>query len=326
MGFEKKIVIIGETRGCKIHHVTYELTSKAAELAGKINAEVVTLVCGHEIEKGDLERLFKTGAHRAVVVDSPELVLVNDDHYLRDIADFIKSEKPDMALAGATPFGRALVPKLAITIDAGLTADCTELGIEEGTGLLLQTRPAFGGNLMATIKTPEKRPQMSTVRPKVFKINETYGNPVNIVKKDHIPGKSRIKMLQTVKDLEQVINIAEADIIVSGGRGLGSKENFALIFELASKLNAAVGASRAAVDAGWIAYSHQVGQTGTTVSPKLYIAVGISGMIQHQVGMKSADCIVAINKDPDAPIFNIADFGIVGDLFDIVPKLSKIME
>jgi len=214
---------------------------------------------------------------------------------------------------------------VAITVDAGLTADCTGLDIDEKEGLLLQTRPAFGGNIMATIISPNHRPQMATVRHKVMKEAEVHkSHKAEIVRADY-PSEmltSRTKLLDIVEEIEETVNLAEADIIVSGGRGVGGEEKFSLVRDLAKVLNAAVGASRSSVDAGWIPYSHQVGQTGKTVCPKLYIACGISGQIQHLIGMQSSNVIVAINKDPDAPIFKVATYGIVGDLFEIVPALT----
>ncbi|MCK5398567.1 electron transfer flavoprotein subunit alpha/FixB family protein [bacterium] len=324
MSTKNKILIIGECRESSIHHVTFELVSEGAELSKKNNGEVVVLVPGYKIDTAQTEGLFKAGADKVILLDHEKLQQLNDVHYLRNIAAVINEEEPGIVLAGATPQGRSLMPKLAITMKAGLTADCTELDIEEGTGLLLQTRPAFGGNLMATIKTP-KHLQMSTVRPKVFKVETGYSKEKNITKFTYIDGDSPLKIIEAVRSIEEMVNLADSDIIVSGGRGLGDKANFKVVFDLAAKLNAAVGASRAAVDAGWISYAHQVGQTGTTVMPKLYIALGISGAIQHQVGMKSADYIIAVNKDPNAPIFNVADYGIVGDLFEIAPKLTELL-
>ena len=323
---KRKIIIVGEVNNGHIHHVTYELTSKAAELAEKIDGYVIPLLLGHQINKDEISRLFKTGADKAIIIDNEKLNLLNDDYYVHNVKRILDREKPYIVLTGATPQGRAIIPKLAIQLTAGLTADCTDLDIEPETNLLLQTRPAFGGNLMATIKTPNNLPQMATVRPKVFKINENYNKEENVEYVDFEEIDTLLKIVEFVKSEEDNVNLADADIIVSGGRGVGSKENFKLIYELAKKMNGVVGASRAAVDAGWIPYPHQVGQTGTTVSPKLYMAIGISGAIQHQVGMKSSDYIVAINKDPNAPIFDIADYGIVGDLFEVVPKLIKLLD
>ena len=323
---ENKIFVVGEVRNGNIHHVTYELTSEGAVLGEKISGSVVVLLLGHKIDHEHIKKLFKTGADRAIVIDHEKLDHLNDEIYVHNIEKVLKEEEPVIALTGATPQGRAIIPKLAIKLDTGLTADCTELDIEDESGLLLQTRPAFGGNLMATIKTPKHTPQMSTVRPKVFKINESFSKEEKIEYRDYEDVDTNIKIVEVLRDIEDMVNISEADIVVSGGRGEGHKEKFSLIYELADMVNGAVGASRAAVDAGWIPYAHQVGQTGTTVSPKVYFAIGISGAIQHQVGMKSADTIIAVNRDSSAPIFDIADFGIVGDLFEVVPKLIKLLE
>jgi electron transfer flavoprotein alpha subunit len=222
--------------------------------------------------------------------------------------------------------GRSLISRVAVKINAGLTADCTGLDVDPDKKILLQTRPAFGGNIMATIITPNHRPQMATVRHKVMKEAEPdHSLKGQLVKRayDDKVYDSRTKLLDIVEEIEETVNLSEADIIVSGGRGLANPENFDIVRELAKVLNGAVGASRSAVDAGWIPYSHQVGQTGKTVCPKIYIACGISGQIQHLIGMQSARTIVAINKDPDAPIFKVATYGIVGDVFEIVPALTK---
>jgi len=278
-------------------------------------------------------RTFKTyifpihvhGADKVIVVDHSELNRFIDEKYAKIFVTAIEQFKPEVVIGGATAVGRALFPRVAALLKTGLTADCTEFDIEKETGLLLQTRPAFGGNIMATIKTEFTRPQMATVRPRVFKPLTPEERDGEIIKLEYEPHKeSFVKQVLDVLITEgETVNLEDADIIVSGGRGVGSKENFKVIFDLAKELNAAVGASRAAVDAGWIPYAHQVGQTGKTVSPKIYIACGISGAIQHQVGMRSSDFIIAINKDPEAPIFDIADLGIVGDLFEVIPVLIK---
>ena len=228
-------------------------------------------------------------------------------------------------ITGATALGRAFIPRVAAIIETGLTADCTGLDIDKENGLLLQTRPTFGGNIMATIVCRTKRPQMSTVRPHVFKKGTPEpGRKAEIIRMslDGKPTDSRVKLLEFIEDVTEKIKVEDADIIVSGGRGLGKPENFKVVEELAEVIGAAVGASRAAVDEGWIPYSHQVGQTGKTVCPKLYIACGISGAVQHLAGMQTSDTIVAINEDPNAPIFEVATYGIVGDIFEIVPMLT----
>jgi electron transfer flavoprotein alpha subunit len=238
----------------------------------------------------------------------------------------INKHKPEIFLCGATNIGRSLISRVAIKIKAGLTADCTGLDIDPGKKILLQTRPAFGGNIMATIISPNYRPQMATVRHKVFAPMAADKRRKGKVIKESFDSRlyfSRTKLLDIVEEVESLINLSEADIIVSGGRGMGAADNFKILEELAHVLGAAVGSSRAAVDAGWMPYSHQVGQTGRTVAPKIYFACGISGQIQHLVGMQSSKVIVAINKDPDAPIFKVATYGIVGDLFTIVPALTK---
>jgi electron transfer flavoprotein alpha subunit len=266
------------------------------------------------------------GADKVYVVDSPHLKFYQNEPYSNVLTELIREYKPEVVLCGATTIGRSLVPRVAINVPAGLTADCTGLDIDKDEKLLLQTRPAFGGNIMATIITPKFRPQMATVRHKVMKEAEIDTSlKAEVIQKEYREEllSSRTKLLDMVEEIEETINLAEADVIVSGGRGVGAPENFSIIRELAMALSGAVGASRSAVDAGWIPYSHQVGQTGKTVCPKLYIACGISGQIQHLIGMQSSKVIIAINKDPDAPIFKIATYGIVGDLFEVVPALTK---
>jgi len=258
-------------------------------------------------------------------VDSPKLRNYQDDPYSKVLTALVRKHKPEIVLCGATTIGRSLISRVAVSVEAGLTADCTGLDIDPEEKILLQTRPAFGGNIMATIITPNNRPQMATVRHKVMKEAEPAGRRKGEIVKEEFPEElysSRSNLIDIVEEIEETVNLAEADIIVSGGRGVGSPENFDIIKELALTLKGAVGASRSAVDAGWMPYSHQVGQTGKTVCPKIYIACGISGQIQHLIGMKSSDIIVAINKDQDAPIFSVATYGIVADLFKVVPSLT----
>ncbi len=245
---------------------------------------------------------------------------------IKILVELIKEYKPEIFLCGATSVGRSLISRVAVILKTGLTADCTGLEIDKETGLLLQTRPAFGGNIMATITCPDNRPQMSTVRHKVMKEAPLCTDRTGEVIKKSYDGPllgSRTTLVKVVDELSETANLAEANIIVTGGRGLGKQENFKLVEDLAKVLGAAVGASRATVDAGWMPYSHQVGQTGKTVCPKVYIACGVSGQIQHLVGMQSSDVIVAINKDPEAPIFNSATYGIVGDVMKILPILTE---
>jgi len=245
---------------------------------------------------------------------------------LADYAAMLAVNHPNVVLAGATAIGRSVIPQVATVLGAGLTADCTGLAIREEDGMLLQTRPAFGGNIMATIECPHSRPQMATVRPNVMAPAEMDPSRRGEIIEVDCPEEllvSRVKVLETVLSEGEQVNIQEVEVLVSGGRGLESAKGFALIEDLARELNGAVAASRAAVDAGWISYPHQVGQTGKTVCPKLYIACGISGAIQHAVGMQSAETVVAINRDENAPIFDIATYGLVGDLFEIVPLITK---
>ena len=317
-------VFIEQKKG-KIQSVAYELLGKARDLAEKLKCQVSAIFIGDKLDN-QIDSLFWQGADNVYLVQSPALANFQDEPYTKIIESLIQKYKPEIILCGATAIGRSLISRVAVKINAGLTADCTGLDIDSEKNILLQTRPAFGGNIMATIISPNHRPQMSTVRHKVMQpLEPDKRRKGKIIKEefDQAVYASRTKLVDIVEEVETLINIAEADIIVSGGRGMGNPENFKLLSELAQVLGAAVGASRAAVDAGWMPYSHQVGQTGRTVAPKIYFACGISGQIQHLVGMQSSKIIVAINKDPDAPIFKIATYGIVGDLFELVPALAK---
>ena len=264
-----------------------------------------------------------------LVAEHPELEQFREDIYAGILEKVIREQKPEVVLAGATAIGRSVIPSVATAINAGLTADCTRLEIRESDGMLLQTRPAFGGNIMATIECPQTRPQMATVRPKVMAPavpDSSRQGQVLVVELPEALLQSRLQVLETVINTEDQVNIQEVEALVAGGRGLDSAKGFALLRALAEELGGAVAASRAAVDAGWIPYAHQVGQTGKTVSPKLYIACGISGAVQHAVGMQSAEVVVAINRDKDAPIFDIATYGVVGDLFEVVPRLIQRLQ
>ena len=319
------ILVFGEISNNKLANVALELISKSRELADRINTKVITVIPGENI--GSLAKdAIAYGSDKVIIIDDPIVKEYRNDPYAKILTDIINDQKPEIVLIGATSIGRALASRIAVRITAGLTADCTELDLDIEKRILLQTRPAFGGNIMATIECPNHRPQMATVRPKVMKVRKRddsrQGEIINL-KPGIDESEIRTKILDIIKQKEGEINLAESEIIVSGGRGLHKPENFSLIQELASLLGAAVGASRATVDAGWIEPHHQVGQTGKTVAPKLYIACGISGAIQHLAGMQTSDIIVAINKDPDAPIFNVATYGIVGDLFEVVPALIK---
>jgi len=321
----KGVWVFAEQRDGVISSVVYELLNKAHQLANDLNTYVGAIFLGEGISDKAKE-LIHRGADKVFVVDSPALKHYIAENYTKAIAGLVGKYKPEIILAGATTTGRSLVSRIAVGIYAGLTADCTGLDIDSEKKILIQTRPAFGGNIMAQIISPNFRPQMATVRHKVMP--ESANDPKRsgeIIKEsfDEAGRDSRIKFLDFVKEAISTVNLAEADIIVSGGRGLQEQKNFALVEELAEALGAAVGSSRACVDAGWIPYSHQVGQTGRTVCPKIYIACGISGQIQHLVGMQSSKVIIAINKDPDAPIFKVANYAIIGDLFKVVPLLIK---
>ncbi len=321
----KGVWVFCEQKRGTVQSISYELLGKGRELADKLKTELCGVLLGADVAS-KAQDIIHRGADTVYVVDHPGLKNFLDDPYTNVLVRLIKKYKPEVVLCGATSIGRSLISRVAVKIHTGLTADCTGLDIDTHKKILLQTRPAFGGNIMATIITPNHRPQMSTVRHKVMKeaaldpkrkgkiIKETFSDDVFA---------SRTKVLDVIEEITSTVNIAEADIIVSGGRGMRGPENFKILEELASVLNAAVGASRAAVDSEWIPYSHQVGQTGKTVCPKMYIACGISGQIQHLVGMQSSETIIAINSDPQAPIFQVATFGIVGDLFEVVPLLTK---
>ena len=314
-----------EQKKGKVQSVSWELLGEGKKLAAKLSCELCGVLIGSNIEK-EANGIIQRGAKKVYLVDNPKLGAYLDEPYTNVLAELISEYKPEILLCGATTIGRSLISRVAIRVNTGLTADCTGLDIDSEKRLLLQTRPAFGGNIMATIITPNHRPQMATVRHKVMKeARLDVSNKGEIIKKEYKESllRSSTSILDVVEELESTVNLTEADIIVSGGRGVAGPENFKIIRDLAEVLRGAVGASRSAVDADWIAYSHQVGQTGKTVCPKIYIACGISGQIQHLIGMQSAKIIVAINKDPEAPIFNVATYGIVGDLFEVVPALTN---
>jgi electron transfer flavoprotein alpha subunit len=330
------IWVFAEHRDKKINKSTLELLGKARELADRIDVDLAAVLIGYEV--GVLaNELISYGADKVYLAEHVKLKDYTTLPYAKVFANLIKKEKPEIILFIADTTGRDLAPRIAARLETGLTADCTDLDIgdyedklsgKKYENVLYQIRPAFGGDVMATIVNPEHRPQMATVRPGIFSPLERNPNR----KGEIIPCKVELKDGDDVADVAEVleivrkekeINLEDAKIIVSGGRGVGGAEGFKLIRELAEVLGAQVGASRAAVDAGWIPYSHQVGLTGQTVKPDIYIACGISGAIQHLVGMKNSKKIIAINKDPKAPIFDIADYGIVGDLFEVVPKLIE---
>jgi len=320
----KGIWVFAEQHKGEIASVAFELLGEGRKLADKKNTRLSAVFIGHGI-KDKAQELVAYGADTVYCSDDPALKDFNDDSYAAIMIGLAKQHKPEVILAGATAIGRSFFPKVASSLYTGLTADCTVLDIDAETGHLHQTRPAFGGNIMATIVAPNHRPQMATVRHKVMKPaqrnNSRKGEIIEV--KFSQSAALRTKVIRTVEELEETVNICEADIIVAGGRGLGSAKNFHLCEELAKALGGAVAATRGAVDEGWIPYSHQVGQTGKTVCPKLYIACGISGAIQHVAGMQSSDVIVAINKDPHAPIFNVATYRIVGDVHEVIPIMIK---
>lgn len=321
----KGVWVFAEQHDGEIQTITFELLGEGRKLADDLGMELCGVLIGSGIS-AKAQDLVSRGADKVYVVDKPEMAHFQDEPYSAIMVDLIRKHKPNIVLCGATAIGRSLISRVAILTNAGLTADCTGLSIDPKTKNLLQTRPAFGGNIMATIISPNNRPQMSTVRHKVMKeatVKEGRKGTVVLSEIAEAIMKSRTKRINFVMEKESTVNIAEADIIVSGGRGIGKAENFEMIRDLAKVIGAGVGASRAVVDAGWMPYSHQVGQTGKTVCPKLYIACGISGQIQHLAGMSSSDVIVAINKDADAPIFQVATYGIVGDVGEILPKLTE---
>lgn len=318
----KDVWVFAEQKDGEPAGVALELLGEGRKLAGQLGVKLAAVLFGENVE-AVAKNLIAYGADEVYMVDHPSLKRFNDESYADIFVQLIEKYKPEIVLMGATTYGRSLAPRVASRLNTGLTADCTKLEIDMEKRLLLQTRPAFGGNLMATIICPDRRPQMSTVRPKVMKALEPDSSRNGeIIKPDVvIPENVRVKVLDVVSTLCEKVSLAEADIIVSGGRGMGDPKNFALIQELADVLGGAVGASRATVDAGWVDYSHQVGQTGKTVGPKIYFACGISGAVQHLAGMSSSDTIIAINKDPEAPIFKVADIGIVGDVLEVLPAL-----
>jgi electron transfer flavoprotein alpha subunit len=317
--------VIAEQRDGNLQKISLELLGKAREIADKLGEKMTAVLLGYGI--GSLgDTLLKYGADEVLAADHPLLKNYTTDAYAKVICDLIGERKPEVVFIGATFIGRDLGPRVAARVKTGLTADCTGLDVDPESQNLLMTRPAFGGNLMATIECAERRPQMSTVRPGVFsvppareKINGKIEKVTVNLKEDDI----KTQVVKVVKSLKEKIDITEAKVIVSGGRGVGSEEGFELLKELAQALGGVVGGSRAAVESGWIDKDYQVGQTGKTVRPSLYIACGISGAIQHLAGMQESDYIVAINRNSDAPIMNTADMAVVGDLYKVIPEMVK---
>ncbi|HOJ49221.1 MAG TPA: electron transfer flavoprotein subunit alpha/FixB family protein [Spirochaetota bacterium] len=316
------VLVFAEQREGNLQNVALELLGEARKIANKLNVEVSALLVGHKIEKL-ADALFEYGADKVYVVDDKDYNYYSTDHYAHVFTEAIKQLKPEIVLIGATSIGRDLAPRVSARLGTGLTADCTSLDVDVEKRLLLQTRPAFGGNVMATIICPNHRPQMATVRPGVMEKNYEKGRTGKVEKLNIPKIESKVKVLNVVKEAKKAVSLSEAKVIVAGGRGVGSKEGFKLIEELAKVLGGEVGASRAAVEAGYITKDHQVGQTGQTVKPELYIACGISGAIQHLAGMQSSRTIIAINKDPNAPIFKVCDYGIVGEIKEVIPALIE---
>ncbi|MDR2818508.1 MAG: electron transfer flavoprotein subunit alpha [Endomicrobium sp.] len=321
----KGVWVYAEQRHGEIAGVVYELLNEGKRLSKQLGTTLSAVLIGDNI-KSKAQDLISRGADKVYVCDDPIFIEFQDDTYTSILTQLIKKEKPEIILMGATNIGRSFASRVAARIHTGLTADCTSLEIDLETRNLQQTRPAFGGNIMATILTTAHRPQMCTVRHKVFKeakVEEGRKGEIVDCKIDVATLVNRTKFLGFIKDESSNVNIGDADIIVAGGRGLGKSEGFKLLKDLAELLGGAVGASRAAVDSEWIPYSHQIGQTGKTVAPKVYIACGISGQIQHTVGMNSSDIIIAINKDASCPMMQTATYALEGDLYEIIPNIIK---
>lgn len=324
----KNIWVFIETECGKAKSVGYELLNAAKPLASRKGCPLVAVVIGKDI--GDVAKdAICYGADFAIVVDGPEYEYYTTDAFAKAMTALVEKYKPETLMLGATNNGRDLGPRVSCRLKTGLTADCTAIDIDEETGHVAWTRPTFGGNLMAVIMCPEHRPQMGTVRPGVFKKGVYDESRTGDIIKEEIHTSEeeiRTKLVERVNEVAEAINLEEAEIIVSGGRGVGSAENFKLLEALAEVLGATVGCSRAVVDAGWMPHAHQVGQSGKTVAPKLYFAFGISGAIQHLAGISGSDTVIAVNKDPDAPIFDVADYGIVGNLTEVVPAMTEIFK
>ena len=325
----KGVYVIAEQFEGKLRNVSLELLGQGKVLAEKLGEDVGAVIVGHDVEKLAPE-LISHGAKKVYVYDDAQLAHYNTCAYTTVLADFFEKIKPNVMLVGATNIGRDLGPRVANRLQTGLTADCTGLDVDDDGKTIVWTRPALGGNIMAEIMCPDNRPQMGTVRPNVFKKPEADASATGETIKMEAPIKAEdfiAKFVELIKMGGGGVKIEEADVIVSGGRGMQGPDAFTgILKDLANTLGGAVGASRAAVDAGWIDALHQVGQTGKTVGPKIYIACGISGAIQHLAGMSGSDCVIAINKDEEAPIFNVCDFGVVGDAFKVVPMLTEAIK
>lgn len=323
----KGIYVFAEQRGGVIQNVAFELIGKASDLAQSIGEDVTAILVGYQVE-GLAQDLIAAGADKVLLVDNEYLKDYTTEPYAQVITHIVNAKKPEIVLIGATTIGRDLGPRLSARLHTGLTADCTSLDIDEDRNLLM-TRPAFGGNLMATIICKEHRPQMSTVRPGVMMRKESDPTRKGKVEKIEVPfdpSKFRVRLVKRELETKTMVDITEANILVSGGRGVGTGDGFDKLRSLAKVINAEVSSSRAMVDAAVMPHERQVGQTGKTVRPEVYLACGISGAIQHLAGMEESDYIIAINKDKFAPIFQVADLGIVGDVHKIVPLLTEKIE
>ena len=317
--------ILAEQSRRRVLRISHELLSRGRDLADKRGTDLTAVIFGRRLDEADLQGLIDRGADRIIAMEAPELEHFLIEPYAACMLHLIREHRPEIVIAGATSTGRTLMPYVAVRANAGLTADCTVLDIEPQTGNLLQTRPAIGGNILATIKTPHHRPQMATVRPRSTPPAQPQAGRKGQIIRVPAPAEllaSRIRRVGFVPD-ESERGLQDADVVVTAGRGIKRAENLPLVRSLAEALGAALGATRDVVDRGWLSYPHQVGLSGKTVSPKLYLAVGVSGSIQPLAGMQTSETIVAINKDADAQIFRVADFGIVGDLFDVVPALIE---
>jgi electron transfer flavoprotein alpha subunit len=317
---------IAEQSESRLKTVSFELLARGRKLADALGTSLVSVIFSASLSDETLGELIERGADEVVCIEHPALEHFVCETFSKALVSLVRARSPNIILAAATSTGRTLMPHIAVSLHAGLTADCTELDIEEETGLLLQTRPAIGGNIMATIRSPDHTPQMATVRPKSCRPLES--DPCRIGRIERIPldqafVDTRVEFLGLDKDVDGFENLEEASIVVSGGRGLKKADNFKLIHDVATAMGAVVGASREAVDRGWLSYPHQVGLSGKTISPRLYLCAGVSGAIQHLAGIKTAQTIVSINSDPEAAIHKIADFAIVGDLFEVLPRLRQ---
>jgi len=320
----KGVWILAEQSGGRVQRISHELLTRGRELADKRATDLTAVIFGHSLDAGDLEGLIARGADRVIATEAPQLEHFLPEPYAACMLKLIADHRPEIIIAGATTTGRTLMPCVAVRAEAGLTADCTELDIEEKTGNLLQTRPAIGGNILATIKTPRHRPQMATVRPRSTRPAEPRNGRSGKVVRLEAPAEllaSRITRVDFIADTAEHA-LADADAVVTVGRGIRKGRNIPHVQSLADALDAALGATRDVVDRGWLSYPHQIGLSGKTVTPRLYVGLGVSGTIQHLAGMQTAETIVAVNTDPEAQLFRVADFGIVADLFDLVPILT----